>query len=278
MSPRPVRTGSCPEPPGTLSLMAPVWRFALVGNPVEHSLSPLIQNAALEVAGLAGEYRAIRADYAILDEVIRDMHEGGLDGVNVTMPLKTAALERCDRLTAEAQKSGSVNSLRVRDGVLEGHSTDVVAFDAYYPLLGDVPALLVLGWGGAAKAAVAAWPGAEAHVSVRNTAKLAGAMVPGKIITQVRWGKGVPGALVVNATPLGMHGETLPDGVLTGAAALIDLPYATAPTPAVIAANDAGIPVSDGIAFLASQATASFEWWTGVAVDSGYLESVARNA
>jgi shikimate 5-dehydrogenase len=154
----------------------------------------------------------------------------------------------------------------------------VVAFDAYYPLLGDVPALLVLGWGGAAKAAVAAWPGAEAHVSVRNTAKLAGAMVPGKIITQVRWGKGVPGALVVNATPLGMHGETLPDGVLTGAAALIDLPYATAPTPAVIAANDAGIPVSDGIAFLASQATASFEWWTGVAVDSGYLESVARNA
>jgi shikimate dehydrogenase len=228
---------------------------------------------------MVGEYRAIPADHAILDEVIRDLRKGGLDGVNVTMPLKSAALERCDRLTAEAQKAGSVNSLRVRDGVLEGHSTDVVAFDASYALLGDIPALLVLGWGGAANAAVAAWPGDEAaHVSVRDTAKLAGAMVPGKVVTPVRWGKGVPGALVVNATPLGMHGETLPDGVLTGAAALIDLPYTTAPTPAVIAANDSGILVLDGIAFLASQATASFEWWTGVAVDSGYLESVARNA
>ena len=245
---------------------------------MEHSLSPLIQNAALEMAGLVGDYRAIRADHAVLDEVIRDLHEGGLDGVNVTMPLKGAALERCHRLTAEAQKSGSVNCLRVRDGVLEGHSTDVVAFDASYALLGDAPALLVLGWGGAARAAVAAWQRDGAHVSVRDTAKLAGAMVPGKIVTQVRWGKRVPGALVVNATPLGMHGEALPDGVLTGAAALIDLPYATAPTPAVIAANDAGLPVLDGIAFLSSQATASFEWWTGVAVDSGYLESVARNA
>ena len=84
------------------------------------------------------------------------------------------------------------------------------------------------------------------------------------------------GAIVINATPLGMGTEQLPASVLEVASALIDLPYGGSPTPAVMRARDLGIQVVDGVEFLVTQAVASFQWWTGVEVPQAVLMESAR--
>ena len=127
--------------------------FALIGNPVEHSLSPSIHNAALNWAGMEGSYEAIEGDEDSMNGVVERLRSGDLDGVNVTMPLKGAAFEIADVVTLEAEKSKSVNSLRLSNGLVEGHSTDVVAFSFILQRerLRKLTSLLVLGAGGSAR-------------------------------------------------------------------------------------------------------------------------------
>ncbi len=241
-----------------------------------HSLSPRIQEEALRVSGLEGECRAVEADEDILESFLDDLRAGRLHGFNVTMPLKLAARERCDLLTAEALDSGSVNTVRLREGRVEGHSSDVMAFRQAWAQFPQVEQILVLGAGGSARAALAAWGRGKARVSGRRQDR-ALTLAEEMGVGVARWGEAVPGALVVNATPLGMRGEALPPAVVEAAAGLVDLPYGGGTTPAVSTATRLGVHAVDGIEFLARQAAASFEWWTGVPVDSEHLVSVARN-
>ncbi len=246
-------------------------RLALVGDPVDHSLSPVLHAEALRLAGLEGEYEAIRADRALLDSVLERLRQGELRGVNVTMPWKLAALELCDVLTDEASRAGSVNTLRSKDRLIEGHSTDVIAFRQVFESLNQAGQMLVLGAGGAARAAIHAWSGGRVYVSARDEARAA--PLGGEVIP---WGTPVAGAVLVNATPLGMRGESLPGGVLEASGCLVDLAYGPDPTPAMREAALLGIEARDGIEFLARQAAASFRWWTGEDVDWVALAGTAR--
>lgn len=250
-------------------------RLALLGDPVEHSLSPVMHSQALEDAGIDGEYLAIQADRGRLEEEVERLRSGRMDGANVTMPLKGAAAELCDRLTPEAARAGAVNSMRAEQGEVVGHSTDVVAFVGLLDQWEDVP-LLVLGAGGSARAALAAAGPGPVYVSARRRDAASGLAGPHERSAVLAWDTAVAGALVVNATPLGMGGERLPEGVLAVASGLIDLPYGEMPTPAVTKTRDLGIPTVDGIEFLARQAAAAFTWWTGRPVDSEKLAEVAR--
>lgn len=244
-------------------------RFLVVGDPVSHSRSPAIHTEALRLAGLKGRYGTRRVLPGELPPVLEAMRAGELDGINVTMPLKGEAFAAAEHATPEAERSASVNTMRCRTGVVEGHSTDVEAFSEVFSEWDG--SLLVLGAGGSARAALAAWRGRPAFVSARDPARAAFLGEP------VPWGSPVPGALVVNTTPLGMGGEELPEPVLDNASRLVDLPYGYDPTPAVVRAESAGLPVIDGLEFLARQAAASFEWWTGVRVDLASLSRAARN-
>ncbi len=247
-----------------------MFRFLLVGDPVEHSRSPAIHRRAFELTALDGEYRVRRIGAGGLGPVIEELRRGDLDGVNVTMPLKGEAFRSADLFTPDAVSSGSVNTLGRRAGAIEGHSTDVVAFRKVYEAALPGAPLLVLGAGGSARAALAAWDG-TALVSARDPAQADGLGQP------VLWGHGVDGAVLVNATPLGMAGERLPETVLELASLIVDLPYGPEPTAAISWAESRHTPYVDGLAFLALQAAASFEWWTGAAVDSALLVEAARN-
>jgi shikimate dehydrogenase len=252
-------------------------RFLLLGDPVEHSRSPQIHRAALEELGLAGTYHARRSDEIGLTTAIEELRGGGITGINVTMPLKAAAADACDDLTEEANASGSVNTLRCRGERVEGHSTDVLAMRSILDrrgFAGEVP-LLVLGAGGAAKAAVAAARGRALYISARNPARAQGLADTTVSGATTPWGVPVTGAVVVNATPLGMTGESLPGGLLEVSSGLIDLAYGELDTPAVRRAEELQIPVVDGIEFLAVQAAASLEWWLGVVAP---LETMLRAA
>lgn len=254
-------------------------RLALLGDPVAHSRSPRIQRAALEDAGLVGDYVAIRAGEDELEQALDDLRRGRLHGVNITMPLKGAAAARADVLTPLARRARSVNTLRARQGRIEAHSTDAEAFleisgDKGLP---DRATLLVIGSGGSARAALAALEGRETYISARDEAKARALEKEFDSAGIVPWGSVVAGALVINATPIGMNGEELHDGLVEMATGLIDLPYGQETTPAVVRARAIGIPHVDGVEFLTRQAAAAFEWWTGVPVNYEDLLAAARN-
>ncbi len=239
-------------------------RLALLGDPVAHSLSPVIHAAALEAAGISGTYTSRRVDAEGVAEAIEQLRDGRLDGANVTMPHKQLAATLCDRLSDNAVRAGSVNTLVLRDGQVFGDTTDVAGVRRSWRELPPEPVLL-LGAGGAAAAALLALEGREIYAAARRPAEaqklLREMKVPAAI---VEWGRAIPDAVVLNATPLGMKGEPLPSGLLEAASGLFDMAYGPSPTPAVSEARRRDIPLVDGRAMLVAQAAVSFQIWTGV--------------
>ena len=241
-------------------------RLVLLGDPVDHSRSPAIQNAALAACGIEGTYTARRVDAAGMASAVDQIRYGRLDGANVTMPHKELAFELSDRVSADALRAGAVNTLVRSMGEVWGHNTDVPAIREILAADGwpeDSP-VLVLGTGGAAAGVVAAVPERDVIVSGRRSSAATGLLerthVHGRVIP---WGEAVDGAVVVNATPLGMHGESLPPAVVAAAGALLDLTYGPVGAPSVTVASERGIPVANGRDMLLAQAARAFEIWTG---------------
>jgi len=260
--------------------MSQYYRFALLGDPVAHSRSPAIHAEALRLAGLRGEYKAITADQQVLEETLTDLRSGDIDGINVTMPLKRIAFGLVDVATPEARLAGSINTMKRGDhGLVLAQSTDAVVFGDIFEGEGfkELNSVLVLGAGGSAATALAATKGRDAYLSARNAGTAQALADTFDSVGVIPWGASVAGAVVVNATPLGMSGERLPDGIVELGGALVDLPYSGTTTRATSKATGKGIPTVDGIEFLARQAALSFRWWTGESVDFAVLAEIARN-
>lgn len=254
-------------------------RFVLLGDPVAHSRSPAMHTAALRALGLAGTYEARRVDPAGMAAAAEEVRRGTLDGANITMPHKAMAFRLADRVEAEAARAGSVNTWVGEAGVLVGASTDIPGVRAAWArrsLPADAP-VLILGAGGAAAAALIALAGRAPAVSARvggaGLALLRRCGVEGQ---EVAWGDAVEGAVVVNCTPLGMHGEELPGGLLAEASGLVDMAYGADVTPAVARGRMQGLPVADGLDLLVAQAEAAFMRWVGVPPPPGVMEAAAR--
>ena len=202
----------------------------LIGYPVAHSLSPRMQNAAFAARGLDWAYVALDVPPERLEEALRGLVALGFAGANVTAPhkLAVAALVETD--------APSVNTLVVRDGRLEGSSTDAAILAG---LRAERPA--ILGDGGSAAAFRQALP--HARVFSRRG----------------EWPPALEDAdLVVNATS--ERDEVVAE--LSAGQTLVDLPYPE--TATAVAARAAGAAVVGGLEALAAQGAASFELWTGM--------------
>ena len=254
------------------------YRLAVLGDPIEHSLSPEIHSAALEALGLDGVYARVRADREILGKRIADIRSGDMEGINVTMPLKSAAAQLVDEVTPRAFAAGSVNTVSRVEGRTIGETTDALAMEEYLAARWPHHPLYVLGAGGAAAAAGIAAGHRVVYVASRNArraADLADRLVDA---SAVPWGVPVAGAVVINATPLGANGEDLPDGILEAAEGLIDLAYGPSITPAMSRARQIGMSTVDGVEFLVAQAAHSFRVWTGVEPPTEVMLEAARQA
>src|SRR5262245_13439002 len=150
-------------------------KFALLGYPLSHSVSPAMHNAALQTLGLEGHYEALPVEPERLSEVVTAIRNGDYTGANVTVPHKEAVIPLIDGLTPVAQAIGAVNTLVKKDGRLIGHNTDAAG------LLADLYAhdvhfshrpVLLLGSGGAARAIVAACTGMGVQAELRVIALL----------------------------------------------------------------------------------------------------------
>lgn len=251
--------------------------FALLGDPVEHSFSPEIQNAAMSAAGVDGVYVAVPTVEDDLAGLMRGLARGG-GGGNVTLPHKEKAASFLDRPNSTVRRTGACNTFwGEEDGTVVGDNTDVEGCRrAVASFLSGAPAgarVLMLGAGGAARAAlVALLDDGVDEVRILNRsverARAVSRRIGGERVRVVPTASEVGGEefdLVVNATRLGLDDDDpLPlDLELPGrVGAVFDMVYGEDGTPFVRAARERGIRATDGIEMLIQQGAAAFErWW-----------------
>jgi shikimate dehydrogenase len=234
----------------------------VLGFPVGHSRSPAMMNAAFAELGLDWRYLHLPVPPELFAETVRALPGSGYRGANVTIPHKLAAHELADELTEAAAAIGAVNTLGFEGGRITGDNTDAGGLiDA---LGGERPAsALVLGAGGAARAAVWALREAGAEVTVWNrTPERARALADEFGVTAAE--RPAAMELLVNATSIGLSGGDSVDALpLVEAGTVVDLVYGTEPTELVRWAGRRGARVIDGLEILVRQGARSLERWTG---------------
>jgi len=252
--------------------------FALIGNPVAHSSSPTIQNAAMKDQGLDGVYVALKANWEEMVGFVRGVAMSG-GGGNITLPHKEKAATVVDVRSNAVKRTGACNTFWLEEGQIHGDNTDVEGFArALEDFLGGPPEgkkVLVLGAGGAARAClVALMDGGVETVEILNRTRdrarvvarrIGGARV--RVLDDARDADHQDYDLVVNATRLGLEAEDpLPFDLrrLGRAGSVMDMVYLKNPTPFVEAARELGIKAVDGLEMLVQQGAVSFERWWGV--------------
>lgn len=249
--------------------------YALLGDPVEHSLSPTIQNHAFAAMGADAVYVALRLDSEQVAPVMRALARAG-GGGNVTIPHKAAAAQALDDATPAVRATGACNLFWWEDGRgLRGDNSDVPAFTAAAErVLGSGLSgrrVLLIGAGGAARAVAYGCVEAAASVCVLNrTRSRAERLVddlgapPGLSVIDAG-GIGGRFDLAVNATPLGLRrSDPLPlDLEAVDVRAVLDLAYSPSGTPWVEGARRRGLRAEDGRRMLALQAAVALRRWLG---------------
>jgi len=252
----------------------------VVGEPVRHSLSPLIQNAWIQAAQVDAVYIALAPVAWTFPALLQGLRGGAVHGLNVTLPFKEDALGISDQATDRARRAGAANLLLFEpDGRIRADNTDGIgllsAFAEQAPSF-DVAArpVVILGAGGAARGAAAALLDAGApevrivNRTVERANRLARAL--GERVTVHEWG-GLREAMttasaVINATSLGLAAkEPLAvsfDGLQAGAV-VMDMVYRPLRTAFLARAASKGFAVVDGLAMLIGQAAPSFEAFFG---------------
>lgn len=246
-----------------------VARYWLIGQPVRHSLSPALHNAAFTALGIAERYEARAVAPGRVAEVLEELREVGAHGVNVTIPHKAEAARACADLDGDAQATGVVNTVRFHDDVAHGYNTDVagaVAALGVLPIAVEAPRVALLGTGGSAAAlrtALQRWRPGAAITQV-------GRQASGPVRSYQELDREAPKFdLVVNATPVGMPGGpgAFPVDVVAWIAAdgvVFDLVYdGNGPGCFAAAALARGHFAADGRRMLAEQAVAAWVHWRG---------------
>ena len=263
----------------------------VIGWPVEHSLSPAIHNAAFEALGMDWIDVPLPVPPGHVAEAIAGLRALGFAGANVTMPHKTECAALLDNLSEDARRLHAVNTIVVGSGSTSGHNTDAPGFERF--LRQDVGfeasdrRALLFGAGGAARAcalALARSGVAALSVAVRDIAR-ADALLGGleglpTRVTVVSFDEAehVEADLVVNATPLGVHGEALPLPPVGEGSLVVDLLYRPSDTPLLRTAREAGASAFGGLGLLLHQAALSFELWTGRAAPLPVMSAAALTA
>lgn len=269
--------------------------YGVFGDPIAHSLSPLMQNPAFAAAGLDAVYMPFHVVPHELAAAVAGIRALQIGGVNVTLPHKQKIMPLLDRIDADAALVGAVNTVVNRDGELVGYNTDVLGFVRalaedleFEPTGRDV---MIFGAGGACRAAAVALLRAGARrISIVNrhqerAGRLADEIAPHFSGQQVDV-HGLVGAeyleslsrvdLVVNTTSIGLKGEKLdfcPLEKIKSSASVYDVVYSTAETPFVSASRARGLRAADGIGMLAGQGEEAFALWFGMQPEKGLMKN-----
>ena len=281
-------------------------KFAVIGHPVAHSLSPKMHAANMAAIGFEGTYEKFDVDPADISTALRRFRDEGYAGINVTVPHKFAVVPFLDRKDESVERYGACNTIKFEsDGTLTGYNTDVIGFveglSAHgFSIKGKKVVIVGCGGAGSALASCACYEGASelkvadlrresvetlvaklkainSDTAVTGLEVLDGTPSPAQ---KAIWGEAAKAAdLVVNATPMGLHpGEpsALPPSCFHAGQFVLDIVPTKEFPPTATAAVKAGATATDGLEFLVGQGAKSFEIWTGIAADRKAMLAAIR--
>jgi shikimate dehydrogenase len=263
--------------------MTAAKKFAVIGNPIAHSRSPEIHQAFAQQTGIDLSYERILAPLNDFTKVVQDFFAHGGSGLNITVPFKEQAFERCDQLTERAQAARAVNTLWMQDGKLYGDNTDGAGLvnaitTLNWPLANS--RILILGAGGATRGVILplANAGAEEIVIANRTHSRAESLMNDlhPFIKMTTLSTCTLDQLeghfdmIINATSASLTGE----GIALPAALTFDYAYEMAygkPSSFIDQAKARGVPTADGLGMLIGQAAEAFSVWHGVKPDLSHF-------
>ncbi len=268
--------------------------FCLLGDPVDHSISPQIFTRAFEACGMDAAYLAFRVPGSSLGKAIAGLRALGVAGCNVTVPHKIAVMSHLDSLDRAAMEIGAANVIKMENGMAVGYNTDgdgALMALRRSDLSGKVVALV--GYGGAARGVAYAIasskdPG-EVVISGRDRAKaeslaqrLASLFAVKSRSVSIEGLKEAAPDVLVNATPLGMKPwvdkSPVDADVLRAGMVVFDLVYNPTETRLIKEARAIGCTTIGGLDMLVGQAAAAFEIWTGERAPLEEMEKAASEA
>jgi len=188
-------------------------KFLVIGNPIEHSLSPKLHNYWLKESNIDAIYDKKKLDEKDLESIISEVREEKINGINVTVPFKKAVIPFLDELSPESKDTQSVNTIYFQNGITIGHNTDIAGFElaikhAKYNISGKK--ILLLGAGGVAPSIIYSLKKMNASkiiLSNRTKEKAENLKNLFEGLEIVDWGETIDFDMIINATSIGLKNE-----------------------------------------------------------------------
>ena len=188
-------------------------KFIVIGNPIEHSLSPILHNYWIKINGIDATYKKQKLNEDELEQLISQVKKKEISGINVTVLFKKAIIPLLDELSTEAKNTQSVNTIYLKDSKVVGHNTDIFGFEnsikkSKYSLVNKE--VLILGAGGVVPSIIFAlnkMKVSKIKISNRTKEKAENLKAIFKNIEIVKWGKVPNFDVIINATSIGLKKE-----------------------------------------------------------------------
>ncbi|MDQ7723565.1 shikimate dehydrogenase [Bacillus sp. PK3-037] len=266
--------------------------YGVIGNPIAHSMSPDIHNAALKDLGLDGHYHAFKVEENSLEDAVKGIRALGVQGINVTVPHKVSIMDHLDHIDESAKVLGAVNTVRREGDKLVGYNTDGEGFVKSLMRILDKPiselSFLMIGAGGAARAIFTtivrdnpekfdicnrtiekAKQLAESAPSFRNVEVLSIKEAEERLEQY---------DVMIHTTSVGMYPnvEDIPLSLQRAASSAVvcDIVYNPIQTSLLKEAKQKGLKTLDGVGMFVEQAALSFRLWTGHEPDVEKMRSI----
>jgi shikimate dehydrogenase len=274
--------------------------YYVIGYPVEHSLSPLMHNAAFRKENLPFEFRRLQVKPPNLPVVLKRFIENGVRGFNVTLPLKSIIMKHLSEITSIAEEVGAVNTVKIEKNKLIGTNTDVEGIKSALNnanfRFNEVQKVILFGSGGAAHSICSIFSKIPIKILIFNRTKSHADQLKQHFVskpdcradieiyslTSIRLNDILKSAdLIINSTPVGMWPEVdidiMPFYSPQPDQWIFDLVYNPVQTLFVKKSIKNGCKIVSGLDMLVFQAAESFKWWTGVYPNTEIMRKVAMN-
>ena len=248
--------------------------YCVLGNPVSHSKSPQIHNAAFRDKGQDAVYLAFAPDD--IKRAVSALRTLNIHGASVTIPFKENIMAHLDRIDSMAEKIGAVNTVVNKNGLLTGYNTDCEAAVAPLRVHGiRNREVCIVGAGGAARAVAHGIAAEGGRITITNRSEKSGIdlaqRVSGQFVPLERAGE-IKAEIVINTTSMGMVPETeilsFPEQALSAGMIVMDVVYTPLETCLLKTARAKDCITIDGLSMFVAQAAAQFKLWTGIEPDT----------
>lgn len=257
--------------------------YGVAGNPIGHSLSPAVHNAAFREMGINAVYLAFES--LDIEGCIRGMRALSIKGMSITIPYKSKVIPLLDDLDRIAEDIGAVNTILNSNGRLTGYNTDamgaLIALREKVDIEGKVCG--IIGAGGAAMAIGYILKMNGAEIVIANRSEKRGQELAGKLrcgYIKLNEVKDLDAGILINTTPLGMYPETgicpVPEQAVKEGMAVMDIIYNPLETRLLSLAKEKGCVIIDGLSMFINQAAEQFRLWTGQDAPADIMRKVAN--